>query len=100
MIINNINIDNTILIKNLCNKIINGFNNNDNNDNNNNNELQEFISNHINGLNTEYKKQLYNEYSDKCINKNILNKLNNKYDGDDNDRLTLICYSIVKDYYL
>lgn len=94
MIINNINIDNTVLIKNLCKKIMKDFNNN------NNYELQEFISNHINGLNTEYKKQLYNEYSDKCINKNILNKLNNKYDGDDNDRLTLIFYSIVKDYYL
>lgn len=93
MIINNINIDNTVLIKNLCKKIMKSFNNN----NNNNYELQEFISNHINGLNTEYKKQLYNEYSDKCINKNILNKLNNKYDGNDDDRLSLICYSIVKD---
>ena len=100
MIINNINIDNTILIKNLCNKIICGFNNNNNNNNNNNIELQEFISNHINSLKSDYKKELYDEYSDKCINKNILNKLNNKYDGDDNDRLTLICYSIVKDYYL
>jgi len=93
MIINNINIDNTILIKNLCKKIMKGFNNN-----NNNYELQEFISNHINGLNTDYKKQLYNEYSDKCINKNILNKLNNKYEGNDDDRLSLICYSIVKDF--
>ena len=93
MIINNINIDNTILIKNLCKKIIKSFNNN-----NNNYELQEFISNHINGLNTDYKKQLYNEYSDKCINKNILNKLNNKYEGNDDDRLSLICYSIVKDF--
>ena len=91
MIINNINIDNTILIKNLCKKIMKSFNNN-----NNNYELQEFISNHINGLNTDYKKQLYNEYSDKCINKNILNKLNNKYEGNDDDRLSLICYSIVK----
>jgi len=94
MIINNINIDNTILIKNLCKKIMKSFNNN----NNNNYELQEFISNHINGLNTDYKKQLYNEYSDKCINKNILNKLNNKYEGNDDDRLSLICYSIVKDF--
>lgn len=93
MIINNINIDNTILIKNLCKKIMKSFNNN-----NNNYELQEFISNHINGLNTDYKKQLYNEYSDKCINKNILNKLNNKYEGNDDDRLSLICYSIVKDF--
>lgn len=93
MIINNINIDNTILIKNLCKKIMKSFNNN-----NNNYELQEFISNHINGLNTDYKKQLYNEYSDKCINKNILNKLNNKYEGNDDDRLSLICYSIIKDF--
>jgi hypothetical protein len=31
MIINNINIDNTILIKNLCKKIMKSFNNNNNN---------------------------------------------------------------------
>ena len=94
MISNNINIDNTILIKILCKNIINNINNNDNN------KLQEFINNHINSLNSDYKKKLYDEYSNNCINKNILNKLNNKYDGDDNDRLTLICYSIIKDYYL
>ena len=94
MISNNINIDNTILIKILCKNIITDFNNN------NNNKLQEFINNHINSLNSDYKKKLYDEYSNNCINKNILNKLNNKYDGDDNDRLTLICYSIIKDYYL
>ena len=94
MISNNINIDNTILIKILCKNIITAYNNN------NNNKLQEFINNHINSLNSDYKKKLYDEYSNNCINKNILNKLNNKYDGDDNDRLSLICYSIIKDYYL
>ena len=50
MISNNINIDNTILIKILCKNIITDFNNNDNN------KLQEFINNHINSLNSDYKK--------------------------------------------
>jgi len=46
-------------------------------------------------LEQNYKNNILQEYSDKCINKNILYKINNKFDG---DPVAIICYSALNNY--
>ena len=95
MLTSNINIDNTILLKALCNNINSNYNFNKKNLDKDNITQYDYIIKYVAELETYYKNNVLEEYSEKCINKNILNKLNNKFDG---DQVAIICYSVLKDY--
>ena len=53
---------------------------------------QDYILNYVTNLDINYKNNILEEYSDKCMNKNILYKLNNKFDG---DQVAIICYNVL-----
>ena len=95
MLSSNINIDNTILLKELCNNINSNYNLNKKNLDKDNITRYDYVIKCVTELNEDYKNNILEEYSDKCINKNILYKLNNKFDG---DKVAIICYSVLKDY--
>lgn len=95
MLSSNINIDNTILLKELCNNINSNYNFNKKNLDKDNITQYNYVIRFVSELEEDYKNNILEEYSDKCINKNILYKLNNKFDG---DIVAIICYSILKDY--
>ncbi len=95
MLTSNINIDNTILLKELCNNINSNYNIDKKNLDKDNIAQYDYIIKYVAELETYYKNNVLEEYSEKCINKNILNKLNNKFDG---DQVAIICYSVLKDY--
>jgi hypothetical protein len=95
MLTSNINIDNTILLKELCNNINSNYNIDKKNLDKDNIAQYDYIIKYVAELETNYKNNVLEEYSEKCINKYILNKLNNKFDG---DRVAIICYSVLKDY--
>lgn len=90
MLSNNINIENTILLKELCNKI--NYYYNKKTLENDNITLYNTISTYVNNLDKNYKNTIFEEYSNKCFNKHILYKINNKFDG---EPLTIICYNII-----
>jgi hypothetical protein len=95
MLTSNINIDNTILLKELCNNINSKYNINKKHLDKDNITQYDYIIKCVTELETDYKNNVLEEYSEKCINKNILYKLNNKFDG---DQVAIICYSVLKDY--
>lgn len=95
MLSSNINIDNTILLKELCNNINSNYILDKKNLDRDNITRYDYVIKCVTELNEDYKNNILEEYSDKCINKNILYKLNNKFDG---DKVAIICYSVLKDY--
>lgn len=95
MLSSNINIDNTILLKELCNNINSNYILDKKNLDRDNITRYDYVIKCVTELNEDYKNNILEEYSDKCINKNILYKLNNKFDG---DQVAIICYSVLKDY--
>jgi len=95
MLSSNINIDNTILLKELCNNINSNYILDKKNLNRDNITQYNYVIKFVDELEEDYKNNILEEYSDKCINKNILYKLNNKFDG---DKVAIICYSVLKDY--
>lgn len=95
MLSSNINIDNTILLKELCNNINSNYILNKKKLDRDNITRYDYVIKCATELNEDYKNNILEEYSDKCINKNILYKLNNKFDG---DQVAIICYSVLKDY--
>lgn len=95
MLSSNINIDNTIFLKELCNNINSNYILDKKNLDRDNITRYDYVIKCVTELNEDYKNNILEEYSDKCINKNILYKLNNKFDG---DQVAIICYSVLKDY--
>jgi len=95
MLSSNINIDNTILLKELCNNINLNYILDKKNLDKDNITQYDYIIKSVAELEENYKNNILEEYSDKCINKNILYKLNNKFDG---DQVAIICYSVLKEY--
>jgi len=95
MLSSNINIDNTILLKELCNNINSNYILDKKNLDKDNITQYDYIIKSVAELEENYKNNILEEYSDKCINKNILYKLNNKFDG---DQVAIICYSVLKEY--
>tara|TARA_B110000483_G_scaffold123567_1_gene148712 strand:+ start:2130 stop:2417 length:288 start_codon:yes stop_codon:yes gene_type:complete len=95
MLANNIDIDNTVLLKELCENINNNYIFNKKNLDNDNVTKYNYIMNYVTNLDITYKNNILEEYSDKCINKNILYKLNNKFDG---DQIANICYNVLNCY--
>ena len=92
MLSSNININDTVLLKELCENINNNYIFNKNNLDKDNISKQDYIMNYVTNLDMNYKNNILEEYSDKCINKNILYKLNNKFDG---DQIAIICYNVL-----
>ena len=92
MLSSNININDTVLLKELCENINNNYIFNKNNLDKDNITKQDYIMNYVGNLDMNYKNNILEEYSDKCINKNILDKLNNKFDG---DQVAIICYHVL-----
>ena len=92
MLSSNININDTVLLKKLCENINNNYIFNKNNLDKDNITKQDYIMNYVTNLDMNYKNNILEEYSDKCINKNILDKLNNKFDG---DQIAIICYNVL-----
>tara|TARA_B110001450_G_scaffold180977_1_gene169103 strand:- start:1038 stop:1325 length:288 start_codon:yes stop_codon:yes gene_type:complete len=92
MLSSNININDTVLLKELCENINNNYIFNKNNLDKDNITKQDYIMNYVGNLDINYKNNILEEYSDKCINKNILYKLNNKFDG---DQIAIICYNVL-----
>ena len=92
MLSSNININDTVLLKELCENINNNYIFNKNNLDKDNITKQDYIMNYVGNLDINYKNNILEEYSDKCINKNILYKLNNKFDG---DQVAIICYNVL-----
>ena len=92
MLSSNININDTVLLKELCENINNNYIFNKNNLDKDNISKQDYIMNYVGNLDINYKNNILEEYSDKCINKNILDKLNNKFDG---DQIAIICYNVL-----
>jgi len=92
MLSSNININDTVLLKKLCENINNNYIFNKNNLDKDNITKQDYIMNYVGNLDINYKNNILEEYSDKCINKNILYKLNNKFDG---DQIAIICYNVL-----
>ena len=92
MLSSNININDTVLLKKLCENINNNYIFNKNNLDKDNITKQDYIMNYVGNLDINYKNNILEEYSDKCINKNILDKLNNKFDG---DQIAIICYNVL-----
>jgi len=92
MLSSNININDTVLLKELCENINNNYIFNKNNLDKDNITKQDYIMNYVGNLDINYKNNILEEYSDKCINKNILDKLNNKFDG---DQIAIICYNVL-----
>lgn len=95
MLSSNINIDNTIFLKELCNNINSNYILDKKKLDRDNITRYDYVIKCVTELNEDYKNNILEEYSDKCINKNILYKLNNKFDG---DQVAIICYSVLKDY--
>ena len=92
MLSSNININDTVLLKKLCENINNNYIFNKKNLDKDNITKQDYIMNYVGNLDINYKNNILEEYSDKCINKNILDKLNNKFDG---DQIAIICYNVL-----
>jgi len=92
MLSSNININDTVLLKELCENINNNYIFNKKNLDKDNITKQDYIMNYVGNLDINYKNNILEEYSDKCINKNILYKLNNKFDG---DQIAIICYNVL-----
>ena len=92
MLSSNININDTVLLKELCENINNNYIFNKKNLDKDNITKQDYIMNYVGNLDINYKNNILEEYSDKCINKNILYKLNNKFDG---DQVAIICYNVL-----
>lgn len=92
MLSSNININDTVLLKELCENINNNYIFNKKNLDKDNITKQDYIMNYVGNLDINYKNNILEEYSDKCINKNILDKLNNKFDG---DQIAIICYNVL-----
>jgi hypothetical protein len=95
MLSSNININDTVLLKELCEDINNNYTFNKKNLDKDNITKHDYILNYVGNLDINYKNNILEEYSDKCINKNILYKLKNKFDG---EQIAIICYSVLKDY--
>nr|QPI16691.1 MAG: hypothetical protein NIOZUU159_00185 [Virus NIOZ-UU159] len=95
MLSSNINIDNTLLLKELCNNINSNYILDKKNLDKDNITQYDYIIKSVAELEENYKNNILEEYSNKCINKNILYKLNNKFDG---DQVAIICYSVLKEY--
>jgi len=95
MLSSNIIIDNTILLKELCNNINSNYILDKKNLDKDNITQYDYIIKSVAELEENYKNNILEEYSNKCINKNILYKLNNKFDG---DQVAIICYSVLKEY--
>lgn len=92
MLSSNININDTVLLKELCENINNNYIFNKKNLDKDNITKQDYIMNYVGNLDINCKNNILEEYSDKCINKNILYKLNNKFDG---DQVAIICYNVL-----
>lgn len=92
MLSSNININDTVLLKELCENINNNYIFNKKNLDKDNITKHDYILNYVTNLDINYKNNILEEYSDKCINKNILYKLNNKFDG---DQVAIICYNVL-----
>lgn len=92
MLSSNININDTVLLKELCENINNNYIFNKKNLDKDNITKHDYILNYVGNLDINYKNNILEEYSDKCINKNILDKLNNKFDG---DQVAIICYHVL-----
>jgi len=92
MLSSNININDTVLLKELCENINNNYIFNKKNLDKDNITKHDYILNYVTNLDINYKNNILEEYSDKCINKNILYKLNNKFDG---DQIAIICYNVL-----
>ena len=92
MLSSNININDTVLLKKLCENINNNYIFNKNNLDKDNVTKHDYILNYVTNMDINYKNNILEEYSDKCINKNILYKLTNKFDG---DQLAFICYNVL-----
>ena len=83
------------MLKELCNNINSNYILDKKNLDRDNITRYDYVIKCVTELNEDYKNNILEEYSDKCINKNILYKLNNKFDG---DQVAIICYSVLKDY--
>tara|TARA_B110001450_G_scaffold235002_1_gene239364 strand:- start:200 stop:487 length:288 start_codon:yes stop_codon:yes gene_type:complete len=92
MLSSNININDTVLLKKLCENINNNYIFNKKNLDRDNVTKQAYVTNYVTNLDINYKNNILEEYSDKCINKNILYKLKNKFDG---DQVAIICYNVL-----
>jgi len=92
MLSSNININDTVLLKKLCEDINNNYILNKKNLDKDNVTKHDYILNYVTNLDINYKNNILEEYSDKCMNKNILYKLNNKFDG---DQVAIICYHVL-----
>ena len=92
MLSSNININDTVLLKKLCEDINNNYILNKKNLDKDNVTKHDYILNYVTNMDINYKNNILKEYSDKCINKNILYKLNNKFDG---DQVAIICYHVL-----
>lgn len=92
MLSSNININDTVLLKKLCDDINNNYILNKKNLDKDNVTKHDYILNYVTNLDINYKNNILEEYSDKCMNKNILYKLNNKFDG---DQVAIICYHVL-----
>jgi len=92
MLSSNININDTVLLKELCENINNNYSLNKENLDKKKITKYNYITNYVTNMDIIYKNNILEEYSYKCINKNILYKLNNKYDG---DQVAIICYNVL-----
>ena len=92
MLSSNININDTVLLKKLCEDINNNYILNKKNLDKDNVTKHDYILNYVTNLDINYKNNILQEYSHKCMNKNILYKLNNKFDG---DQVAIICNHVL-----
>ena len=93
MLFRNSNIENIPVIRNLCNNIMEDFKNKTSP--NECNTLRIFVCDYINSMSNIEKDNImksFNIIELDYYNRNILDKINNKYDG---EPLVVICYDIL-----
>jgi len=93
MLFRNSNIENIPVIKNLCNNIMEDFKKKTSP--NECNTLRIFVCDYINSMSNIEKDNIMNSFNIIELahyNRNFLEKINNKYDG---DPLVVICYDIL-----